>query len=270
MIVENETMDAGCAAAHGLSLSIETDRKKILFDFGPKGTLAGNAAALGIDLSTYDLAVLSHGHDDHGGGIRAFLDKNAHAPVYVHPRAFEPHYSMRGVDRFADIGIDPDLVAHPQLVRTDDVFMVDRDLTLFTTPVRNEGEPQSNANLYAGTDDGVLKDDFGHEQSMLLVTEGKTVVVAGCAHAGILNILERVRELGYAAIDVVIGGFHMESRGTGTVEQPERIRTVGERLKETGAVFYTCHCTGTGPYGRLRETLGNRISYFKAGQILLL
>ena len=68
-LLENTARRPGLAAARGLSLYVETDRRKVLFDMGPDASFLDNARALGIDLAAVDDAVLSHGHSDHGGGI---------------------------------------------------------------------------------------------------------------------------------------------------------------------------------------------------------
>ena len=76
-LLENTAGDAGLCAAHGLSLYIETPKHKILFDMGPDARFLDNAKKLGVDLSAVDIAVLSHGHYDHGGGLRAFCEINS-------------------------------------------------------------------------------------------------------------------------------------------------------------------------------------------------
>ena len=92
-LLENTAARAGIAAEHGLSLYIETATRRILFDMGQTDLFARNAEALGIDLSRVDLAILSHGHYDHGGGLAAFLEINQTAPVYLTEAAFLPHYN---------------------------------------------------------------------------------------------------------------------------------------------------------------------------------
>ena len=93
-LLENTAGREGLCAAHGLSLYIETPRYKILFDMGPGDEFLSNAEALGVDLTAVDLAVLSHGHDDHGGGLAAFCRVNDHAPIYLHRSAFGPYYIL--------------------------------------------------------------------------------------------------------------------------------------------------------------------------------
>lgn len=95
---------SGCAFEHGLSLYLEGKGHRILFDTGQSENFAVNAKRLGVDLAAVDLAILSHGHYDHGGGLKRFLELNQKAPVYLSVYAFEPHFN--GVK---DIGIDPKL-----------------------------------------------------------------------------------------------------------------------------------------------------------------
>ena len=105
--------DTACAPAfaceHGLSFYIETNGKRLLFDMGQTGLFVCNAARLGADLGAVDIAFLSHGHYDHGGGLAAFLSVNSHAPVYVHERAFEPHFSHKP-EGIREIGLDLSLI----------------------------------------------------------------------------------------------------------------------------------------------------------------
>lgn len=269
MLVDNETDHPACRAAHGLSLWIEVGGRSLLFDFGPKGVLLGNAAALGVDLSNADLAVLSHGHADHGGGLGEFLEANPTAPVYVRPAAFGRHLSLRGGGTH-DIGLDPGLADHPRIVHTADVHRIDPELLLFTTPGRSRTEPRGNATLMTEGYAGPIRDGFAHEQNLLISAEGRTVLVAGCAHAGILNILDRAAGLGFPRIEHIVGGFHLFSHGTGAVEPEAAIRSLGGELGKTGAFFHTCHCTGTGPFAVLKSILGGDIDYMKAGMALTL
>ena len=93
VLLENTACRDELVAEHGLSLYIEAGGKRILFDTGASPAFADNAEKLGIDLSQVDLCILSHGHYDHGGGIRRFLEINDHAPVYVSRHAFGDYYN---------------------------------------------------------------------------------------------------------------------------------------------------------------------------------
>ena len=112
VLAENTAVSNDFGAEHGLSLLIESDGKKILFDMGQTDLFASNASLLGINLSDVDIAVLSHGHYDHGGGLKKFLEANTKAPVYINKHAFEPHYN--GAEKY--IGLDTSLSRNPRLI----------------------------------------------------------------------------------------------------------------------------------------------------------
>ena len=95
-LLENTTRREDMLTEHGLSLYIETDTHKILFDMGQTDAFYENAKTLGVDISAVDFAVVSHGHYDHGGGLAKFLEVNSHAPVYIMRDAFLPHYNAKG------------------------------------------------------------------------------------------------------------------------------------------------------------------------------
>ena len=104
-LLENTTHRTDMKTEHGLSLYIESENLNILFDMGQSANFAENAQKLGIDLSKADIAILSHGHYDHGGGLSEFLKSNDHAPVFIHRDAFLPHYN--GTEKY--IGLDSSL-----------------------------------------------------------------------------------------------------------------------------------------------------------------
>ena len=93
VLMENTARSSEFFREHGLSLFVETENRRILFDMGQTDRFAENAARMHVPLETAELAVLSHGHYDHGGGLKRFLQLNRYAPVYVSPYAFEPHFS---------------------------------------------------------------------------------------------------------------------------------------------------------------------------------
>ena len=172
---------------HGLSLHIRLDNgRQILFDMGQRRLFADNAERLGINLADVDLAIVSHGHYDHGGGLRTFLGLNSKAKVYVSRDAFKPHYSLRE-DGLKYIGLDPELEIHDRLIFCGDEACMDKDIVLFSGISGDCLKPPGNRLLFGPAKD--RNDEFRHEQS-LVVREGKNVVLfAGCAHNGIVNIM---------------------------------------------------------------------------------
>jgi len=155
---------------HGLSLHIETEKHKFLFDLGPDNTLFENAKKKNIDLTEIDTVIISHGHKDHGGALQRFLHINSKAKIYVQRRAFEPHYS-RFLFFKVNIGLDRHFENHPQVILVDGDMEIDEELSLFI--INNNSKCYSNANnpLY----EGYQKDYFKHEQN-LVIREKQTQV----------------------------------------------------------------------------------------------
>ncbi|NDL68804.1 MBL fold metallo-hydrolase [Anaerotalea alkaliphila] len=266
-LVENTILGEGLEAEHGLSLYIETKEHKILFDAGESSLFLENAAKMGVDLSKVDLVVISHGHRDHGGGLETFLDNNSHAKVYVREGAFGPHYAQRK-DGVEEIGLDRELLSRGRFVFAGERLDIDGELTLFSGVVGNRLNPSGNKRLLMEKDGELVEDDFSHEQSLLIREQGSTVLVAGCAHRGIANILEHVREAVGSYPDHVVGGFHLMNNSAGTTENPGVVAQLGGYLQGIKAVCHTCHCTGLEPYGQLKGILGDGIGYLSTGSVL--
>lgn len=267
VLAENTSGDPALCYEHGLSLLIETQKHRLLFDTGASALFAENAAKMGIDLTGVDMAVLSHGHYDHGGGIRTFLGLNSRAKFYIHRRAFEPHYANHAGEK-APIGLDPALMPNDRFVLTGDRFAIDEQLELFAGVNGKRLLPSGNSDLFSQVGGEYILDDFAHEQNLIVRENGKTLLVAGCAHRGIANILEAFALIEGRMPDIVIGGFHLYNRAADTTEDAGLIAALGAFLKSTGALFYTCHCTGLEAYARLKETLGEQVRYFAGGDRL--
>lgn len=266
-LMEDTACTPDFACEHGLSFYIETDGRKLLFDMGQTDLFLKNAAACGVALSKADMAFVSHGHYDHGGGLAAFLQVNGHAPVYVHAQTFEPHFSHKP-EGIKNIGLDAALAQNPRLRRVSGVTEVGGGLTLFSDITGVDCVPQGNRMLYERKNGEYVPDRFTHEQSLLVREGDKAVLFTGCAHRGVVNICARAKELLGRDPDVVVGGMHLFSPSTGKSEPDENIRAVAERLAQTDSRYYTCHCTGPHAFDVLRETLGERISFLAAGSII--
>lgn len=252
---------------HGLSLYLETAMHKILFDMGPDETFLENAKTLGIDLSQADIAFLSHGHYDHGGGLSAFLAINHTAKVYLQKSAFTPHFSG-GQEEEHSIGIDPALQKHPQIVFAGTEQVIDAELTVFAAVKERELFASSNRTLLMDLNGLHVPDDFSHEQSLIITEGNRHILIAGCAHCGIINICRRAEQICGNPMDVVFSGFHLSNPSRGTSEPEQTVRAVGKVLSQYPTQYFTCHCTGIPSYRHLKQLLGDQIQYASAGTVL--
>lgn len=267
-LVENHENLTGLNAEHGLSLFIKSNDKNILFDFGSSALFEENAKLLNLPLETVDFGVLSHGHYDHGGGLPVFLNLNATAKVFVREEAFQTHMSDRGGSTLVNIGIDKQLQKHPQLVFTEDLYLIEKEMLLFSDITSHDFYPKGNYSMLSEYEHAFILDDFKHEQNLILWEADKTVLFAGCAHRGILNIVQKAADHIGKMPDVVIGGFHLSSKHPENCESEEDIRNLAKALLKTGAQYYTGHCTGDAAYTIMKTVMGNQIDSLFVGKII--
>lgn len=221
-----------------------------------------------MNIADVDYLIISHGHYDHGGGLRAFLEENSKAKVFLHPLSFGKYYSQRADGEMKYIGLDEDLKGNSRIIFTSEQFTIDEGIRVFSNISQREPLPVTNSNLFMETNGLLVNDVFSHEQNIVLEEDGKTLLITGCAHNGIINIVEQFHANNGRIPDLVIGGFHLFG-STGS-ESPESIERIARYLLNTGAKFYTCHCTGIEPYKQLKEIMGEDIDYVSVGSQLKL
>jgi 7,8-dihydropterin-6-yl-methyl-4-(beta-D-ribofuranosyl)aminobenzene 5'-phosphate synthase len=246
--------------------------RRILFDTGKSGSFLKNAHLLGINLALVDLAILSHGHFDHGGGLMSFLEINQKAPLYMHEKAFGEHFSRRDQNGngIYPIGIDPMIKLNPRVNLLKGDFSVGKGLLLFSSVPGHKYEAHSNQNLLRREEGQLVLDTFSHEQNLVINQGGKNVLISGCSHRGIINIIEQAIQLAGAPMDAVIGGFHLSTPSNGTTEPDETIEAIAKALLAWPTRYFTCHCTGLEAYEKLRILMGDQIRYIQAGAELTL
>lgn len=244
VLVENTAPDH-LVHAHGLSVWVEHRGTRCLLDAGPDGRFARNADQLGIDLATADLAVLSHGHYDHGDGLDVFFQRNPSAAVHARTAATQPEYHG---ERY--IGVKPELFAQygDRFVFSDEP----EELTpcLWTVP-----------------------DQVNHEQSLVAQTREGLVILNSCCHAGADHVVESVTaRFPGVPVRALVGGFHlMGENGPSTMgPAPEMVLYLGSRLFGSLQVdhVWTGHCTGTPALSLLQGAFPHRVTPLTSGLVL--
>ena len=247
-LVENTEGRPECAFEHGLSFYIETAKHKALLDLGQTDNSIKNAQVLGIDLTAVDTVVLSHGHYDHSGGIMPFSKINDHAPIYMQQSACGEYYADDGKKSegpcYRYIGIDKEIVNLPQTRLITGDYKIDDELELFTIKKRTHPLPFTNKRILIKSKEGFIPDSFEHEHFLVITDEGKKILMSGCAHNGILSILDAYKEKYGKLPDIVISGFHLMVKREYRENELEEIRAIAEELQTYQTRFYTCHCTG--------------------------
>ena len=262
-VIENTSVK-GLQVEHGLSLYIrKNDGQNVLFDMGQGSLFARNAEALNLNVADVHIAVVSHGHYDHGGGLGTFLADNSVAKVYIHRDAFQPHYSLRDTG-LVYIGLDNALKDSGRLVLCSDVTAVGGGMTLFADVSGDCCYPPGNRRLYGPSEN--VNDSFSHEQSLVIEEGSNTVLFAGCAHKGIVNILQRACQVTGKTPTHVFAGMHLVKSGLDGPGEDAFIRALAAELRKySGTMFYTMHCTGTEQFCKLKQLMGEQIAYLSCG-----
>ncbi|TAJ12569.1 MBL fold metallo-hydrolase [Marinilabiliaceae bacterium JC017] len=219
-------------AEHGLSYFIEYKNKRILFDTGNSDLFLANAAKLGIDIEKdADTVILSHGHWDHGDGLRYIKNK----PLICHPSAFMARYRKRDMSYIGLSLTRKEVEEQFQLITTAQPYRIDRDIIfLGEIPSKNNFERQTTTFVDKKGEPDFVPDDT----ALAIIKDNELVVVTACSHAGICNIVDYAMEVsGIRQVKAVIGGFHLKKNDAQT---KETIRYMKElNIKE----IRPSHCT---------------------------
>jgi 7,8-dihydropterin-6-yl-methyl-4-(beta-D-ribofuranosyl)aminobenzene 5'-phosphate synthase len=203
-ILNDNTAGRWCRAEHGLSFLIEADRK-VLFDTSSSDMIAYNAEILNIDLQQIDTIVLSHGHDDHTGGLMLFEGQQ----LICHPDAFLKRYRKSNRSELGIKWTEAEIRLRFNLKTSrEPVQLSDQIYFLGEIPRLTDFESKQTAfRKDDGTDDFVM-DDSG----LAIVTSNGLVLISGCAHSGICNMtLQAMKVTGIKKVHAIIGGFHLQS-----------------------------------------------------------
>lgn len=266
-LIDNISYHPEIKSEHGLSYYIETNNHKILFDTGQSASFIDNAKLLGVDLSLVDILVISHGHYDHGGGLNSFLNLNNHAKVYLNKDAFNDYYSTNS-GTYHYIGLDKNLMMNPQIeLIQSESYVIDKTLIIYSNINQVQLSPLGNSVLVEKRGLDIQEDSFRHEQNLIIKDGENTILMAGCAHNGILNIVEQITQRLQKNITHVFGGFHLYNLTKDEYETEERIKLLANELLKTKAIYYTGHCTGIHAYETLKRIMHDKIEYNQAGAV---
>ena len=243
-LMENMAGREDLRAEHGLSLLIEYGDRRVLFDCGQSGAFLENARCLGISLEDLDAVMLSHSHYDHARGYRDLAASGKAAPVlYTGTGFFEPKYS-RQEEGYSDrsCGFEREFpeehrVCHREVENMAEIFPGMWLLTGFPRKAAFETIPEK---FLRKTETGYLPDDFHDEVCLVLEAEGGVVMLVGCSHPGIVNMVTEVKARLGKPVRAVFGGTHLS-------EAPiERLRSTLDALADAGVeTLGFCHCSGS-------------------------
>jgi 7,8-dihydropterin-6-yl-methyl-4-(beta-D-ribofuranosyl)aminobenzene 5'-phosphate synthase len=264
--LSENTADLGCLAEWGLSMLIEADGQKILFDTGAGIAALHNAQLLDIDLAAVDKIILSHGHHDHTGGLRDILKvMGKKVEVIAHPDIWASKYGRLGKNpaHFAGVPFSrellEDLGAHFNLTRKP-VHLTGSFLTTGEIPMLSSYE-KIDSGLFDKKTGEMLPDELKDDLALVIDTEYGLVVILGCAHRGIINTLRHARKLtGKELIYAAIGGTHLLNASE------DRLQKTAAELHEMGVQYLgVSHCTGFEASSYLSQEFGKGFFLNNAG-----
>ena len=255
---------------HGFSAFIETDEGNYLFDTGGGRTVVENSLDLDKNLRTVQKIFLSHGHNDHTGGLPHVLSLRGAVDVHVHPDIFLDRMAVRKendreVKRFAGMIYKRSylefLGAH--FILNSEFYPVEKRIFLTGEVSRKTAFEKPDPNLFREVQGKMVQDTLPDDQSLILDTEKGLVLIFGCAHSGMINIMNHVIEkTGKDRFYAILGGTHLGFLA------PEQLEESIQSLKKMNvAKVGVSHCTGMRAALRLQQEFGERFFYGCVGTV---
>ncbi|MEA2104758.1 MAG: MBL fold metallo-hydrolase, partial [Candidatus Cloacimonadota bacterium] len=256
--------NAGAIAEHGWSVYIESDQGNFLFDTGQGMAIINNARHFNKDLSTIRGIMISHHHYDHTGGLLRVLEQTGKVNVYSHPDLFKNSYVIdKGKERNIGIPFRQKILESKgaQFKFNTGFREVVPDLILSGEIPRLTEFEKGSKRFLLKTSEGNIQDFILDDQTLIVNTEKGLIIILGCSHSGIINIINHIIDkTGQNHIHTIIGGTHLDSASKETKE-----KTIQALKNFDIEKIGVSHCTGLETSMRLFQEFGDRFFFCNVG-----
>jgi len=255
----------GAIAEHGWAVYIETDKGNFLFDTGQGKAIINNALFFKKDLSKIKGIIISHNHIDHTGGLLSVLEQTGNVEIHSHPGLFNDSYIFEGKNYYRYIGIpfrEEILKAKGAKFKFNTNFRaIISDMMLSGEIPRKTPFEKGDNRLFIKRKEGYVKDVVVDDQTLILNTDKGLVIILGCSHSGIINILNYIiNKTGQTHIHTIIGGTHL-----GVADNETLDRSIDALKHFDIENIGVSHCTGLKASAKLYQEFGNRFFFCNVG-----
>jgi 7,8-dihydropterin-6-yl-methyl-4-(beta-D-ribofuranosyl)aminobenzene 5'-phosphate synthase len=260
ILIDNVVYRSGLKAEHGFSVLIETPGNMILFDTGQSSMLIENSLKLGIDLKKITKIVLSHGHYDHTGGLLSLLEYiDKEIQVYAHPCIFERKYSRKEKQNIRYIGITEERSFYEKIgarfLMVEEPLAIEDGIILSGQVPRISDFETVESDFVIKENGRFIKDEILDDISLSASSGNGNILITGCAHSGLINIIRHIEIItGVKKFKFIGGGFHLFGK-----QEIYVLKTL-DALRKTGFDYILpAHCTGIAPACLIRKHYGSMV-----------